>query len=360
MKNYIKLRYSLIPYIYTNARYAYDESISICRPMYYEYPESEEAYQIKNEYFFGNDIIANPITKPIGKDSLFTLQSTWLPEGKWFEWQTGTLLDGNRIVNRSFTVDEMPLYVREGAIIPMQPDMKNTSAQKVDPLILNIFPGEKGVTKIYDDAGDDQNFKKGAYSFTDVSFNKSKNKINVEIKPVMGKYKGMLTERAYEIRIINSFPALNIKVNGEEIKYSSELKKNSWTYNGEDLSVRIFTNSFSVNRKVDVAVELQKEDPGILSGKKEKIKRLALFTDFLAGKRTFWNQDVWNDGVTPSGPIIRASQIDYLVTKDPDSVDTELKNLDNNWYNILSMLKINAVKNNFFTPYFELLKATGK
>lgn len=355
MRDAINLRYSLIPYIYTNARKAYDESISLCRPMYYDYPQNEEAYNFKNEYFFGDDLIINPVTKPIGKDSLFTIQNTWLPKGNWFEWATGTVLEGNRIVQRKFKLDEIPIYVKEGAIIPMQQKMKNTSDKKVDPLVLNVFPGNEGSTKIYDDEGNNQNFKDGKYSFTKVHYTKKNNKVSLTIDPVEGGFPGMLNSRSYEVRLIQAFPAKEIKVNGKIILQKKDLGKNSWTYDGEELTVKLMTDEMNVHKKVIIEFSLPEEDQKLLNDKTGKFKRLFAFTKFLAGKRTFWAQNIWNDAIMPSGIIIRASQTGYLLSMHPESAESELKNFESSYTKTLSMLKEASGANKDFKPYYELL-----
>jgi alpha-glucosidase (family GH31 glycosyl hydrolase) len=356
MRDFINLRYSLIPYIYTNARKAFDEGISICKPLYYELPRNEEAYKFKNEYFFGDDMIVNPVTKPIGKDSLFTFQSVWLPEGKWYEWSSGTILDGNKIVNRKFMIDEMPIYIREGAIIPMQPVMKNTSEKKVDPLILNIFPGEKGIAKIYDDEGNNQNFKNGKYTFTKVHFTKTKNRIELTIEPIEGKFPQMIEKRNYELRFVQSFPAEQIKINGKQIKQNSELKQNAWYYDGKELTLKILTDKFNVKQKVVVEILLPEADSKLLNDKTGKFKRLYSFTKFLAGKRAFWQQENWNDAVYSSGTVIRTAQTGYLISLNPKNIETELRNFETNYTEILRMLKEITDSKNTFKPYYELLK----
>ena len=127
LRSTIRQRYALAPYIYTMARKAYDEGISLCRPMYYEWPEASEAYAFRNQYLFGDDILVAPVTAP-GKEGYATVK-VWLPEGKWYEWQTGTMLDGGRTVERTFALDEYPVYVRAGAILPMYGDtVKNLNA----------------------------------------------------------------------------------------------------------------------------------------------------------------------------------------------------------------------------------------
>ena len=116
LRSTIRQRYALAPYIYTMARKAYDEGISLCRPMYYEWPEASEAYAFRNQYLFGDDILVAPVTAP-GKEGYATVQ-VWLPEGKWYEWQTGTMLDGGRTVERTFALDEYPVYVRRAPSCP--------------------------------------------------------------------------------------------------------------------------------------------------------------------------------------------------------------------------------------------------
>ena len=153
LRSTIRQRYALAPYIYTMARKAYDEGISLCRPMYYEWPEASEAYAFRNQYLFGDDILVAPVTAP-GKEGYATVK-VWLPEGKWYEWQTGTMLDGGRTVERTFALDEYPVYVRAGAILPMYGDtVKNLNAND-EEILLTLFPGGSGEFSLYEDNGDD-------------------------------------------------------------------------------------------------------------------------------------------------------------------------------------------------------------
>jgi len=356
MRDMINLRYALIPYIYSNARKAYDESISLCRPLYYEFPQNEEAYAFKNEYFFGDDLLVLPITKPIGKDSLFVVQTVWLPKGNWYEWYSGTVLEGDRVVERKFMLDEIPLYVKEGAVIPMQPKMKNTSEKPVDPLIINIFPGNHGQTKIYEDEGNNQNYKDGKYAFTNIHFTKSDNNVLVTIEPVEGNYPGMPETRAYEVRLVHAFPAKTVMVNGIALQQSQELMKDRWTYDGSTLSVKLLTSSYDVHKQTVIDISVFDSDLKLLDGKVGLFKRLFTFTKFLAGKRTFWAQDIWNDALTPSGPIIRSSQTGYLISMKPESIVEELSGFESNFLNTIEILKEISAQHKDFKPYYDLFK----
>ncbi len=97
----------MAPYVYTMARKTYDEGLSVCRPLYYDYPESEEAYDYRNQYMFGDQMLIAPVTAPM-KDDYSTL-NVWLPAGTdWYEWHTGTMLKGGQTVIRTFAIDEYP------------------------------------------------------------------------------------------------------------------------------------------------------------------------------------------------------------------------------------------------------------
>jgi len=116
MREAFLLRYALIPYIYTAARQAYETGVSICRPMYYDYPEASEAYEFKDQYLFGDNLLVAPITAPVSPDSLLASKTIWLPEGTWIEWPTGARLQGPARLVRTFALDEIPVYVKAGSI----------------------------------------------------------------------------------------------------------------------------------------------------------------------------------------------------------------------------------------------------
>lgn len=158
MRDAIRLRYGLMPYLYTAGRQAYDTGVSIARPMYYDYSDREQAYHSPQQYMLGNKMIVSPVTTPANKHSKLSTQTVWLPEGGWFEWSTGTLLKGGGRVTRTFSHEEIPLYVKAGSIIPMYTKVDNLQKQP-DKMVLTIVPGGTDDTRYYEDAGDDQAIK---------------------------------------------------------------------------------------------------------------------------------------------------------------------------------------------------------
>jgi len=348
MRNAFQLRHTLLPYIYSAAREAYDTGISICRPMYYDHPKTEEAYNFSNQYMFGNDMLIAPITQPMEGDSLFASKKIWLPQGEWIEWFSGTRLTGGKTIERAFALDEIPVYIKAGAIIPMQQQMKSSGEDPVNPLILTIFPGDSGAAKVYDDEGNTNNYKTGAYTFTDIHFDKNNN-MKIVIEPVQGSYPGILETRIYELRLPLTFPPENIKVNGKTIDYAKDLKAGSWTYNGDELTTYISTQEFSVQQKVEVEINFPEFDIELLSGKKGKISKLLKFMKFLA--KNNWDKSKYSNDV-----VVNAAQTGHRITLDPQNAFTEIQELDAKWQKVLEMIEAYSLEKPNYLLYLELMK----
>lgn len=319
MREAFLLRYALIPYIYTYARKAYDTGISLCRPMYYDYPEKEEAYQFRDQYMFGDRMIVSPITAPEDQNSMLSKRRIWLPEGKWIEWFTGSILEGPGIFERNFSIDEIPVYVRAGSIIPFQPKMRHTGEKPVDPLILTVFPYDSGEIEIYEDEGNTLGYKKGEFSWQKV-LNQliCENKIKIEIHPATGKFPGMLERRSYEIRVPMIFPPEKILCNGKEVIYSKEEKEMTWRYDGNKLMAIINLPKFNIREKVEVDIELAKDNKdfiNIMNGFPGKINRLKKGMLLL---NTLWPKEWSPDS------IIDAFQTGNRIELNPQNAKKEL------------------------------------
>jgi alpha-glucosidase (family GH31 glycosyl hydrolase) len=344
MRDSYLLRYALIPYIYTAAREAYDTGISLLRPMYYDWPEAPEAYLFKDEYMFGDNMLVAPVTAPLDASNDLATKSVWLPPGTWIEWFTGAVLKGPAKVERSFGLDETPVYVKAGAIIPMQPKMLHTGERPVDPLILTVFsfgagnsvarvsdprsrvedPSHTGSARIYADAGNTLGYKTNEYSWTEVRQARQGNHATITVMPASGSYPGMPSERAYEILMAATWPPQAVSINGQRAPSSRDGAAPGWCYDGDHLTTIIRVPKQPVSQRVEIevtfATELLAKD-ALLEGAAGKIARV---------KRAMAMAEMsWPNGWAPD-VMLDAAQTGNRISLHPETAAHELERLNRN------------------------------
>jgi alpha-glucosidase (family GH31 glycosyl hydrolase) len=261
LRSTFQLRYALQPYIYTEARRTYDTGVAFLRPLYYDWPNSAPAYDARNEYLFGDQMLAAPVVAPADKVSGLTEETIWLPAGHWIEWPTGKRFDGPAQVDRRFSIDQIPVYLKAGAIVPMQPPMLHTGEKPVDPLIVNVWPlapGQSSSYSVYEDSGVSVDYQRGVFARTPIHAAQAGDTLRVEIGPVQGRYPGMMTARAYELRLPADWPPAAVTIDGKPLKLSDRSgqdgAKDGWSFIGNTLTTVIPVPRHGVSEKVVVEV----------------------------------------------------------------------------------------------------------
>ena len=257
LRSTFQLRYALQPYLYTEARRTYDTGVAFFRPLYYDYPEDEASYDSKNEYQFGDQMLVAPVISEADKASGLATEKVWLPQGEWIEWPTGKHLTGPAEIDRSFSIEQTPVYLRAGAIVPMQPPMRYTGEKPVDPLIVNLWPLTPGTSSsysVYEDSGVSVDYQHGVYTRTPVKATQTGDTLKVEIGPVEGSFAGMLKARAFEVRLPGDWPPASVTVNGVPVKHAALLEKGGWSFEGNTLTTVIPVPKGSTSARVIVEV----------------------------------------------------------------------------------------------------------
>ena len=261
LRTTFQLRYTLQPYLYTEARRTYDSGVAFFHPLYYDWPGANAAYTSKSEYMFGDQMLAAPVTAAADSTSGLATEQVWIPDGDWIEWPTGKHIAGPAAVSRSFSIDQVPVYLRAGAIVPMQPPMLYTGEKSVDPLILNIWPLTPSTSSsysVYEDSGISVEYQRGVFVRTPVRATQTADTLHVEIGPVEigsgGSYPGMLRSRAYELRLPADWPPDSVTVNGVLVKQAEVNGKSGWRFEGNTLTTLIPVPSGSVSVKETVEV----------------------------------------------------------------------------------------------------------
>jgi hypothetical protein len=251
------LRYALQPYIYTEARRTYDTGVAFLRPLYYDWPEADEAYTYTNEYVFGDDMIAAPVVSAVDPATQLVSESIWLPPGDWIEWPTGKHFSGPASIQSEFSIRQIPVYVRAGAIVPMQPEMRYTGEKPVDPLIVNVFPltdGQSSSYTLYEDASNTRAYERGEAAWTALHASRKASDVTIEIAPVRGSYPGMPSMRGYEIRLPDDWPPDSVQVNGAAVRYAPKDGTPGWRFKGNTLTTVITVASLPVTSRVVIRV----------------------------------------------------------------------------------------------------------
>ena len=195
MKEALELRYALTPYIYDMAREAYETGVSLCRPLYYEYPEEAKAYEWKQEYFFGDNILAATICEPIQDDGLAP-RSVWLPAGcDWYDMAHHKMLRGGTIQYLRYGIDQNAWFVKAGAILPLAEEGIQNLQTPSNALRIYIAPG-KGTTRYmhYEDDGISQAYPE-QFATTLIEKTAAASTLKVKVGPRQGSYKGMPATR---------------------------------------------------------------------------------------------------------------------------------------------------------------------
>jgi hypothetical protein len=345
MRQAFMLRYAMIPYLYSAARHAYDSGVSLVHPLYYDWPNDSAAYGFPDEYAFGPDMIVRPVTAPMSPDTLLARQRLWLPPGEWYEWFTGARLTGPAAVTRTFALNEVPVYVRAGAIVPMMTTALRSDRQPSDLLALAVFPGDSGVTRVYQDAGNDLGYQSGQFAWTPVSQRCcTGGALHLTIGPTTGDFPGLPAQRGYVIRLIGRWPPHRVLWNRQEIPYAGGEQQDraagprlaiaaaaggpdaeavpaapGWTYDGNRLSVVIHVPAADIRTTATLDVELPTDhDPALLNGVPARLTRLERAMHILEG---LWPED-W-----PPDSMVALQETGHRITLHPESAATELEHL---------------------------------
>ena len=259
MRDTFQERYAMEPYLYTESRRTYDSGVAFLHPLYYDWPEDDEAYKNGDEYVFGSEMIAAPVVAPVDATTQLASEAVWIPKGEWIEAPTGRHFSGPMQVNRNFSMEQVPLYVPAGAIVPRQPQMAYTGQKPVDPLIVRVYPlndGQKSSYRLYADGSHAEDYQHGACTWTELGAAQRGDSLTVNVAAVEGSYPGMIVERAYQLELPGDWPPESVTVNGQPVKFTGKYAGGAgWRFDGNTLTTIVTTPRFSVHTAVRIEVK---------------------------------------------------------------------------------------------------------
>ncbi|MDP4228130.1 MAG: glycoside hydrolase family 31 protein, partial [Bacteroidota bacterium] len=197
LNNFIKydrLRYSLFPYIYSSAYELYKTGMPIIRSLVLAYQNDSNVYHIDDQYLFGNNFMVAPVVQQ-GQKS----RTIYLPEGTWFDFWTGKKYTGKQTIEYAAALDQLPLLVKGGSIIPFQPAMNYLNEKEVKILTLEVFPEGNSSFALYEDDGKSFEYQKGGYALTKISCKETKKEIIISIASPEGNF--VTPHHRYELKL---------------------------------------------------------------------------------------------------------------------------------------------------------------
>ncbi len=154
MKEALRERHRLLPYLYTANVALSEQGEPLMQPLYYAYPEDNQAYDYKNQYLFGSELLVAPIVHPTDKTYKFAKEDVWLPEGTWYDYYTGNRYEGNTEITLFRKINELAVFAKAGAIVPTDPDGITTQPDQLPETIeWHVFPGASNRYELIEESG---------------------------------------------------------------------------------------------------------------------------------------------------------------------------------------------------------------
>lgn len=196
---FIKLRYRLLPYIYSLAGWTTQKHYTIMRPLAFDFPGDKRTHDCKDQFMFGPALMVCPITKPMYYEANSRVltdtdktRSVYLPKGAdWFNFWTGDRYSGGQTITVAATIDTMPIFAKAGSILPIGPDLQHTGEKPSAKLIALVYPGADATFELYEDEGEGNGYQAGDFATTELKWNEASQ--TFQVSKTEGGYPGKLT-----------------------------------------------------------------------------------------------------------------------------------------------------------------------
>lgn len=240
---FLQLREQLVPYLYTLSHQATTTGLPMTRALYLDYPGQANAYNFPAEYTLGPDMLVAPVTTP----GQVATTKVWFPPGKWTDWFTGATFTGPSAQTLEVPANRMPVFVRAGGIVPLQPSGGHAETAASAPLTLRVFAGADGSYSMYDDAGTGLGYAGGQSTETPITdVNLGNDSSTVVIGPAHGSYPGAPATRTYTVDLVDVSSPRAVLIDGRPLPASG------WTYDQTTRALQVPLPATSTSRAVSI------------------------------------------------------------------------------------------------------------
>lgn len=230
MRKMYHLRSQLMPYIYSSVWETHNTMVPLNRSMFIDYGQFEESYSNPQQFTFGDLLLAAPITSPGEGENFTSSQVVWFPDNElWFDFFTHECQEGGAKKEVTKDLEQFPLFVKGGWILPMQPYTARPASEPLNTLVMRVYPTQSDVCNtftLYEDDGMTLDYLEGHYVTTDLTYRQNGKKACVSVHPSKGSYDGMVKSRGYRLQLPTVKDGTKVLVNGRpgRSSFDNELK----------------------------------------------------------------------------------------------------------------------------------------
>jgi alpha-D-xyloside xylohydrolase len=192
LTSFDRLRYRLLPYLYSLAWRTTSEGYTMMRPLVMDFRTDVRAQDVGDQFLLGPALLVSPVTEPGA-----TTRHLYLPKARWYDFWTGAVAEGGRAIDAPTSLDRIPLYVRAGSILPLGPDVEYAAEKPADPIELRVYRGADGSSSVYEDENDNYDYEKGAYATIPFRWDDARQTLTIGDR--RGRFPGMLETRTFRV-----------------------------------------------------------------------------------------------------------------------------------------------------------------
>jgi alpha-glucosidase (family GH31 glycosyl hydrolase) len=241
-RRYLELRYRLMPYTYTLAWQAHRLGLPLMRPLVLNYPDDPRVWDLGGQYLWGDDLLVAPVTRAGA-----TQWPVYLPAGTWFDFWTHERFEGGQGIGAHAPLDRLPLFVREGAIIPTGPAMQYHDERPLDDVTLLVYPGPRSSFTLYEDDGATRAYEKGRYALTEFDCTRGAGSVTLRLAAPVGDAAVIPAGRTYTLQVHMPKPPRSVTLDRRaEPARPSPGAADGWWHEAQFLFVRVPRTPVSV------------------------------------------------------------------------------------------------------------------
>ena len=321
--DYLKLRHRLIPYIYSECYEYHKTGKLLIQPFYYYNLKFYDDENYSNQYYFGTSFMISPIIKPMDPDMNRTIQRFYIPDGVWYDFKNGKRYPGNHKYIGFYSIDDYPIFVKQGSIIPMAGSKSFMSYHNPQDLEVHVFPGKSNTYHLYEDDGETDNYLNGKYCVTEIDYNYRKSNYTLIIRPIEGDLNSLLPTRDYKIVFRNTKKSDHVVVyeNDKVLEnIETESTETNFIVNINNVSTRsqLVVNCYGEDIEID-SIKLIKDDIDsilldlkIYTNIKDEIASIVFNEEMSLGKKRIAIKKLRKKGLDPRSIKIFLRLLEYM------------------------------------------------